>query len=561
MISYNTIWAIVASIRGAYFGLKALVSEIRKSSAQFDALVKRININPGFPVANPTHPFWLENPPFPKLIDIQSTVLETTADIVIIGSGITGASVARTLLRQCARLGITKRIVMLEARDVTSGATGRNGGHIKVSPYEAFSLLRPKYGTERARAIIEFQLRHLPILVDLAKAKGWDSAEARYVETVDLFVDGKTWGKSKKMVEELRIGMPETAKDIRIWEAEEARKVCLLAQLTSAVPFSDKDSQEFKTGNHVLGALSYSSGALFPYRLVTSVLSDLLATYPKTFSIETNTPVDAILTDSVPNRPFVIQTRRGHISTSHVIHATNSHSAGLIPGLVGKIFPVRGQMTAQRPGKNFPQHGGTRSWAFIDDRGFEYVIQRPESAGSEEGGSEIMLGGALFYAGMDEIGVQTDAELNYYAGSHLGGVLPMVFGPEYWGTDHPEGRVKSMWTGIMGYTIDMLPFVGKLESTITKRQAPEVITPQGISKNNMPDPAEWIAAGFNGEGMVNAWLCGVAVAMQVLGLEGLHVDGEPGVPSGKVSDWYPEEYAISTDRLSRATITELATLL
>lgn len=224
---------IASTIRGVYFGLKAFIQEISKSSAEFDALLKRINTPPGLPAAKPTSSFWLEDPPFPELVDIRSATLPDTADIVIIGSGITGASIARTLLQQCQKLGIEKRIVMLEARQITSGATGRNGGHIKVSPYEGFSALKPKYGLERARAIVEFRMKHAPLLVELANSEGWKRAEARYVETVDLFVDEEAWRKANKMVDEFGRDMPVPAKDVKIWDGLEARKVCSLIFLTS----------------------------------------------------------------------------------------------------------------------------------------------------------------------------------------------------------------------------------------------------------------------------------------------------------------------------------------
>jgi hypothetical protein len=170
-----------------------------------------------------------------------------------------------------------------------------------------------------------------------------------------------------------------------------------------------------------------------------------------------------------------------------------------------------------------------------------------------------MLGGRIFRAGeggIGEIGIANDSENNIEVGSYLGGLLPMVFGPSHWGSDSPEGRVKHMWTGVLAGTIDALPFVGKLESKITKRRAPRT-----ISSIEMPHPGEWIAAGYNGDVMVNAWLSGVAVAIEVLGLDDMHFDAEPGIPSGKMSEWLPKEYIISSDRLSKASILGLATLL
>lgn len=84
----------------------------------YDLLNERIKTPPGIPVPDPTLSLWTV-PPSP--ISSVNDPLPDNADIVIIGSGITGASVAYGLLSN----GSTARIVMLEARDVCSGATGR----------------------------------------------------------------------------------------------------------------------------------------------------------------------------------------------------------------------------------------------------------------------------------------------------------------------------------------------------------------------------------------------------------------------------------------------------
>lgn len=51
--------------------------------------------------------------------------VDVDVDVVVVGSGITGAGVAWGLLKGDG--GKKKRVVMLEARSVCSGATGRNG--------------------------------------------------------------------------------------------------------------------------------------------------------------------------------------------------------------------------------------------------------------------------------------------------------------------------------------------------------------------------------------------------------------------------------------------------
>ena len=81
----------------------------------------------GLPVPNYLRSFWLENPT--ELADHRTTAnLPSHADVIIIGSGISGTLLAYNLLQKQPG----SKILMLEAREVCSGATGRNGGQIKT---------------------------------------------------------------------------------------------------------------------------------------------------------------------------------------------------------------------------------------------------------------------------------------------------------------------------------------------------------------------------------------------------------------------------------------------
>ena len=86
---------------------------------------ERAKIPVSLPCANPTVSYWQDPPD--DLADHRSTPdLPEFVDTVIIGSGITGAAVAWGLL-QGPNPG---SILMLEARQACSGATGRNGEYI-----------------------------------------------------------------------------------------------------------------------------------------------------------------------------------------------------------------------------------------------------------------------------------------------------------------------------------------------------------------------------------------------------------------------------------------------
>ena len=193
---------------------RALLAAMEECRAEFNILQSRINADPGIPVRHPTTSFWQQNPPHQDLVNCKSHEFPQSTDIVIIGSGITGASIAYTIITKCKAIRLHKEVVILKARQACSGATSRNGGHIKVPAYEFYCRNKKRYGKERAKAIVMFQLRHLPILAELEQKMNLEGAEVQEVETVDLFMDDIQFEKSKGVVEELRNDFPELGKSV-----------------------------------------------------------------------------------------------------------------------------------------------------------------------------------------------------------------------------------------------------------------------------------------------------------------------------------------------------------
>lgn len=103
--------------------LRIAVKQVLQLNAAYMRLLERIKADPGLPVSNPTRSFWHEIPS--PLASHRPKTLPGYADVVIVGSGVTGTSVARTLLGETEEGEDGLKIVMLEARDVCSGATGR----------------------------------------------------------------------------------------------------------------------------------------------------------------------------------------------------------------------------------------------------------------------------------------------------------------------------------------------------------------------------------------------------------------------------------------------------
>ena len=88
----------------------------------------------GLPSPNPTRGYWQE-PASPLAEHRTTSTLPKAVDYAIVGSGITGASIAHGILQNEPDASV----VLLEAREVCSGASGRNGKEFYLTP--AFGYL------------------------------------------------------------------------------------------------------------------------------------------------------------------------------------------------------------------------------------------------------------------------------------------------------------------------------------------------------------------------------------------------------------------------------------
>ncbi|KAF8250586.1 DAO-domain-containing protein [Wilcoxina mikolae CBS 423.85] len=465
---------VISSLRTAYKTLMEL-------NSQYASVIERVNGSPGKPVPNPTSSIW-QQPPTPLASHTSETHPEEV-DVLIIGSGITACSIAYHLLRSSeSTTGKTPRVAIFEARELCSGATGRNGGHIKETPYMEWGTLLARFGRGAADEVVRFRMAHLKQLLELAEKEGIAAAaDMREVETVDVFCEADAWRDAQQKLRDWLEAFPDEKGHWKVWEGDDLKTKF---GLTTAK-----------------GVITGPAGAGAPYTLITELYSKLLREFP-TLSIDCNTPIETLHGTPVdpwrrpltPLQPYSVFTFKGTsrtIKATHVVHATNGHVSRLVPGLKGRIIPVRGQMTAQRL---FPENaalpGGTnRSWTFFWNKGFDYMT-------CLEDGRYVLGGGWArgSNAGMDALGNATDDENTIFETAYLGGLLPSIFPELVQGV-----TVEQAWTGTLGFSVDSLPWVGPVPERVA-----------GGRKNGTG--SEWICAGYSGEGMVNAWGCGQGLA-------------------------------------------------
>ncbi|KAL3467629.1 FAD dependent oxidoreductase [Aspergillus heterothallicus] len=274
-------------------------------------------IDPGLPRPNPTQPYWLAEPS--PICKLQSPWSEKT-DIIIIGSGMTAVSLTRSLYAHNPKLNIT----VVEARDLCSGATGRNGGHCKVmSPGVWFERERA-YGTAEALRVMRFEHSHLDELVRASRENGIQCDLCLH-EGLDVYHDEHTFGRAVRALEAMRGHAPDLAE-------------------------------------------RYT-----PYKLVTGLFEKYVR--ENGLKIQTNTVVTAV---EEGNRAATVKTTRGDISAPIVVHATNAWMSHLVSELRPFVSPVRANV--QRKVVDSGIRLDPSLWLRYAEHDYDYMVQRHDGA-------------------------------------------------------------------------------------------------------------------------------------------------------------------------------------
>lgn len=258
-----------------------------------------------------------------------------------------------------------------------------------------------------------------------------------------------------------------------------------------------KDKEELKkqrvSPDCVGATLTVGAASLWPYKLVTFTLEKLVK--DGHLNLQTNTPVTDITSS---DGKHTLHTERGNISAKTVILATNGYTSAILPQFADLIVPVRGEMSALFPPKNstlLPNSYGMVAALGQPSNNDDYLVQRPFDGVPNPRG-HLMFGGGRG-AGLPSIGVSDDSIVDEGAAAYLRGALLKVLELDGETEDLKELEAAAQWTGIMGYSRDDHPWVGKVPDR------------EGL----------WLCGGYTGHGMPNTTLCGKAVVNMLLSEE------------------------------------------
>ena len=177
---------------------------------------------PQFPVSDPLPSFWTASP-HPLDNYQSSSKLPEECDVLIVGSGYAGTVTAYHLLNDDSR---KRSVVLLEARQICSGATGRNGGHVKPDTYFNVPRYSQLYGVRAAAEIVNFETSQVLAVKDLIEKEKLD-CDFHLTRGVDVYLDKafakRTADAYSKLVEEGLIDV----RDVAYTGPEHAERVSL----------------------------------------------------------------------------------------------------------------------------------------------------------------------------------------------------------------------------------------------------------------------------------------------------------------------------------------------
>lgn len=94
-------------------------------------------------------PVWVHKQPYSSYPRFSPLTQDLETDICIIGAGISGISTAYELVRR------GRNVLMIEARDVLSGETGRTSGHLTNDLDDGYLEIAKKHGEAGAKVAAE----------------------------------------------------------------------------------------------------------------------------------------------------------------------------------------------------------------------------------------------------------------------------------------------------------------------------------------------------------------------------------------------------------------------
>ena len=371
-------------------------------------------------------PFWLKNDnPLANYPwqDQPDATLPESAEVVVIGAGFTGGSLAY----HWAKASPTgKQMVVLEMDDPASGASGRNGGEVLMGRYFAFVHSTVTENLKHSRPNLDAVGRDL-----LAKcfARAYCHAAYRNAELIERTIREEGFD-----CDYVREGWVQARTADEQHHLEESVRMGQEHGFTDWVKLSPQEATE-KTGANITTRETFSqkAGQFHPAKWVWSLFTRALQSPEVKLFCRTK-----VLSIQDAGEFYEVKTSRGLIHAKHVVNATESYTPNLHKQFRNVILPKQSQL----------------------------------AAGTDEGKSlkpNVTLSSSTSFMGRHATHLHFGSDETRVPDRQIGRNQPSRFITKYLigelrrVYDWFPLRVTHEWSGTMGFTQDEFPIVGVMD--------------------------------------------------------------------------------------------------
>lgn len=339
--------------------------------------------------------------PFP---DQPQLVGETSADVVVVGGGFTGLSAAL----HAAEAGFS--VVLLEARRIGWGASGRNGGQMIPGLRWGAPDLVKRFGEDQARQ-----------LLTLANSAG---------ELVRRRIERHAIGCDLRQGHFHAAAKPSHLEDMR--RELDCLERLLGYQGAAVVAAADLDRHVASPLYH--GGLSDANGGhLHPLNYALGLAQAAIAAGVRIFEHSAVTVIDH-------GKPVVARTAKGQVTARHGVLACDTEMGGIAPALSAMTMPVANYNVATAPLGEETARSLIPGGAAVSDSKFVLNYYR------------LSADNRLIFGGGEKYSPRPPADIGAFVRPYIEAVFPQLKGVE----------IDQAWGGMVGLSLNRLPQFGRI---------------------------------------------------------------------------------------------------
>ncbi|MET0429887.1 MAG: FAD-binding oxidoreductase [Microvirga sp.] len=325
------------------------------------------------------------------------------ADVCIVGGGLAGLTAALELVRG----GLS--VVLLEARRIAWGASGRNGGFVSAGYATSLSSIARRVGPQRAAELFRLSMEGVDIVRNNIASLG--IAEADPVPGIFKALRYESRGALQRMAD---AGQRDFGLDLVHVPGRALRDILHSPRYREAL---------FDAGAFHFHPVHYAQGLAREAARLGAVIGE----------------GEPVLRVALEGTRKSVWTQSAQVAATHVLFATGGYTGGLLPALQRAYLPIATYVLLTEAAPDLIRDAIRTRAAILDDRraGDYYRLV--------EGGSRILWGGRITTRTTDP------RDLAARLHREMIGTYPQLAGL----------RVELAWSGLMSYARHLMPQIGR----------------------------------------------------------------------------------------------------